>query len=180
VAVRGEWTVDGSAADLRLLSGRLRATGQSGLKRNIGAAVRAATVPCRAAVRAEIRAVMPHGGGLNEWLAKSSINSAVLTGPASAGVVVRASKRGHDIRSVNRTGKVRHPTRAGRGWKYENREKWRFTEVPDHWFEHALEPFGPIVAEALRVAQNAAAREAGFRLSAAGTVLALRSGRTPL
>ena len=159
---QGEWTVDGSAADLRRLSARLRATGQSGLKRNIGKAIRAATVPAREAVRAEIRDVMPHGGGLNEWLARSSITSAVLTGPKTAGVVVRAGKRGHNLRAINNTGKARHPTRSGPGFRTTNRKKWSSTDVPDHFWEHALEPFGPAVREALKVAQNVTAHEAGF------------------
>lgn len=159
---RGQWTVKGSAADLALLSGRLRATGQVGLKKNITAAITLATRPARDAVKAEYRASMPKTGGLNEWLAKSSINSAVLTGPKTAGVVIRASKRGHDLRSINRTGKVRHPTRKGPGFKQADRSAWRETSVPDHTFEHALEPFGPAVRAALQVAQNVTAREAGF------------------
>lgn len=158
----GEWTVDGSASDLQALSARLRAAGQSGLKKNISKAVRTATVPCRAAVRTELRESMPHSGGLNEWLAKSSVTSAVLTGARSAGVVVRARRSGHDLAVINRTGEVRHPTRQAPGWSQTNREKWRSTKVPAHWFEKALDPFGPVVREALKVAQNETATEAGF------------------
>jgi hypothetical protein len=162
--VVGEWTVRGNAADLYLLSARLKATGQQGLMRNVRAAIRVAVVPAREAVRAELRAVMPKHGGLNEWLAKSSITSGVLTGPKTAGVVLRGSKRGHDLRAVDRTGVVRHPTRKGPGWRDENREIWRSTPVPAGWWEKALEPFGPAVVAALRVAQDAAAREAGFTI----------------
>jgi len=162
VPTQGEWTVDGSAADLRALSKRLRATGQSGLKRNIGKAIRSATVPARDAVRTEIRTVMPHGGGLNEWLARASITSSVLTGPNTAGVVVRASRRGHNLRMINAAGEVRHPTRSGPRFRDTYRKKWGSTDVPDHFWEHALEPFGPAVREALKLAQNVTAREAGF------------------
>ena len=158
----GEWTVDGSAADLRLLSMRLRATGQTGLMRNVRAAVRAETIPAREAVRAMLREVMPHEGGLNEWLARSTITSVVLTGPKTAGVEIRGSKRGHDIRSINRTGKVRHPTRKGPGWRDTNREIWRDTPVPAGWWEDALEPFRPAVLGGLRTAMNVTAREAMF------------------
>jgi hypothetical protein len=159
---RGEWTVNGSATDLRALSAKLRATGQSGLKKNISKAIRTATAPARQAVKAELREVMPKRGGLNEWLARSSIISAVLTGPKTAGVVIRGTKRGHDLESINRTGKAQHPTRSGPGFRYTNRKKWRSTDVPDHWWEHALEPFGAAVEVALKEAQNVTAREAGF------------------
>lgn len=160
--VQGEWTVHGSAADLYALSGRLRATGQTGLMRNVRTAIRTATVPARDAVRAELLAVMPHEGGLNQWLAKSSINPTVLTGLKTAGVVVKGSKRGHDLRSINQTGEVKHPTRSGRGWRYTNRTEWAATPVPGDWWEHALEPFGGPILAALIVAQNVTAREAGF------------------
>lgn len=160
MAVRGEWT--STAGSLPAFSARLRSTGQSGLKRNMTKAIRVATLPCRDAVRAELRAVMPHSGGLNEWMAKSSINSAVLTSVTSAGVVVRARKAGHDLKDVNSTGQVRHPTRAGRGWSHENRSKWASTAVPSGWWEHALEPFGPAVEAALIVSMRETAIEAGF------------------
>lgn len=159
--VRGEWTVDGSAADLRLLSVRLRATGQTGQMRNVRVAIRAATVPVREAVRAELRSVMPKHGGLNEWLASSSITSSVLTGARTAGIVVRGSKRGHDLRAVNRTGQVRHPV-------FGDRKAWTTTTVPQGWWEHALDPFGPAVGAALRASMNATAREAGFTTSFVG------------
>lgn len=155
MAVAGEWTVNGSATELRVLSTRLRATGQSGLKKNIGAAIRLATIPAKEAVRGELRDVMPKSGGLNEWLAKSSVTSSVLTGPKTAGVVVRGSRRGHDLRSINRTGKVRHPV-------YGNRKEWTETDVPADWWEKALEPFAIPVRLALIEAMNATAREAGF------------------
>lgn len=151
----GEWTVDGSAEDLRALSVRLRATGQSGLKRNVAKAMRVATLPARQAVKDELRSVMPKEGGLNTYLASSSIRSAVLTGPKSAGVVVRASKKGHDLKTINRTGQVRHPV-------FGNRNAWTTTNVPSGWWEDTLTKFGVPVREAMVIAQNVTAREAGF------------------
>lgn len=162
VVPAGQWTVEGSGSSLRLLSVRLRATGQSGLKKNMTTAVRAATVPARAAVRAELRSAMPKSGGLNEWLAKASITSTVLTGPKTAGVVIRGRRTGHDLAAVNRTGKVRHPTRSGPGFKYTNREIWRDTHVPSGWWERSLAPFAPAVRVALVESMNVTAREAGF------------------
>jgi hypothetical protein len=154
---RGEWTVDGSAADLRRLSAQLRTTGQSGLKKNMRRAVTKATTPCRAAVRDLLREEMPKRGGLNNWMASAYIAGVVLTGPKTAGVVLRGRKQGHDLVRVNETGIVRHPTYGHRG-----EGQWQNTEVPDHFWERALEPFGGAVREALKEAQNVTAREAGF------------------
>lgn len=153
--IDGQWTVNGSAADLRLLSARLRATGQSGLKKNIAKAIRVATLPASRAVKQTLLDVMPKEGGANVYLAKSSIRSAVLTGPKTAGVVVRASKRGHDIAAVNATGQLRHPV-------FGNRKAWAVTSVPAGWWERTLAPFGPPVEAALVEAQNVTAKEAGF------------------
>jgi len=157
--VEGQWTVNGSAEELRLLSTRLRVTGQSGLKKNMAKAIRTATLPARQAVKRELLDVMPKEGGLNEFLASSSIRSAVLTGPKTAGVVIRGSKRGHDLKTINRTGRVRHP--VFRSSRYPN-PPWATTDVPSGWWEHVLEPFGAGVHEALVIAQNLTAKEAGF------------------
>jgi len=153
--VEGQWTVNGSAEELRLLSTRLRATGQSGLKKNMSKAIRTATLPARQAVKQELRDVMPKAGGLNTYLASASVVSAVLTGPKTAGVVIRGRKRGHDLAAINRTGTVRHPV-------FGNRKAWATTQVPSGWWEHVLEPFGAGVHEALVIAQNLTAKEAGF------------------
>lgn len=157
--VRGEWTVTGSAGDLHVLSKKLRVTGQSGLKKNITKAVRTATTPCRAAVRDFLRAEMPKAGGVNEWLATASVTSSVLTGPKTAGVVVRGRKRGHDLEAINRTGNIRHPTFGRRG-----AGQWEITDtgVEPGWWERVLASFGPVVREGLKEAQNETAREAGF------------------
>ena len=158
----GQWTVEGSGGSLTFLSARLRATGQSGLKKNIAVPIRVATAPARAAVRATLREEMPKGGGLNEWLAKSSFTSGVLTGAKTAGVVMRGRKSGHDLRSIDRSGEVRHPTRSGPRFSEENRKIWRTTDVPTGWWEKSLAPFGPAVRSALIVGMNLTAREAGF------------------
>lgn len=160
---RGKWTVEGSAEDLFMLSRQLKAAGKVGLRKNIAKGVKVGTAPAAAAIRTYLRTEMPKGGGLNEWLASARITTSVLTGPKSAGVVLRDNKSGHDLKAINRTGKVRHPTRSGPNWMYENRQIWRDTVVDAKWWEHVLEGFDAPVRAALIEAMNATAREAGFR-----------------
>ena len=159
MAVSGEWTVDGSAEELRALSTRLRATGQSGLKRNMAKAIRVSTVPARAAVKAELVKVMPKAGEANEYLAKHiTVTSAVLTGPRTAGVVVRGRRKGTDWKAIN-AGQLRHPVFQ---WQQNPNPPWRDTAVPAGWWEQSLLPFGAAVREALIASMNATAIEAGF------------------
>lgn len=160
----GQWTVDGSVEDFRALQVRLKATGQTGLRRNMRRSIVVATAPARKAVKAELEAVMPKGGGLNVYLAKSKITTAVLTGSRSAGVEVRgrgpkdkgrASKS--QFRKINQ-GVVRHPVFGRR----ENPQDWQDTKVPSGWWENALRPYGEAVQVALVESMNITAREAGF------------------
>jgi hypothetical protein len=164
--VAGQWTVDGSVEDFRLLQARLRETGQRGLRSNMRKGIVAGTAPARKAVKAELEAVMPHGGGLNEYLAKSKITVAVLTGARSAGVEVRGRgpkdrrRNQGQFRLINQ-GQIRHPTFADQS---KERKDWRWatTAVPSGWWETGLAPFGPAVEATLIESMNVTAREAGF------------------
>lgn len=160
----GQWTVDGSVEDFRALQVKLAETGQRGLRKNIRKAVVVATAPARKAVKAELEAVMPKGGGLNEYLAKSKISTAILTGALTAGVEVRGrgpKDKGRfsksQFRKINQ-GVIRHPVFGRR----ENPQDWQDTAVPSGWWETALAPYGPAVEAALIESMNVTAREAGF------------------
>lgn len=165
--VAGQWTVDGSVADFRLLQIRLKETGQVGLRKNMSKTIVTATAPARQAVKAELEQIMPRGGGLNEYLAKSQITTSVLTGPRSAGVVLRgrtaagARRDKGQFRLINQ-GMIRHPVFAD---KSKARKDWHWvtqTGLPAGWWEGTLRNFGPLVEAALIASMNATAREAGF------------------
>lgn len=153
----GEWTHNGTAQGLRDFGVRLVETGQGGLKRDVQKAITVATKPARAAVKAKLREEMPHGGGANEYLAKTMpVRASVLYGPRTAGVSVRARKRGSDLRRLD-AGVLMHPSPRN------NRKEWRPTQVPSGWFEDALRPFGPAVEAALALQMHETAIKAGFR-----------------
>lgn len=160
---QGQWTVNGSVEDFRALQVRLKAAPKVHRK-NFKHAIVAGTAPARKAVKAELQAVMPKGGGLNEYLAKSKITTAVLTGARTAGVEVRGrgpKDRGRSSKSQFRRinqGVVRHPTFGHR----DNPQDWQDTKVPSGWWEDALRPFGPAVEMLLIESMNVTAREAGF------------------
>jgi hypothetical protein len=159
----GQWTVDGSVEDFRALQVRMKASAPE-LRPKVRKAIVAATGPARKAVKDELERVMPKGGGLNEYLAKSKITTAVLTGATTAGVEIRGRSpkdRGRfsksQFRKINQ-GVVRHPVFGRR----ENAQDWQDTPVPSGWWEDALRPFGAIVEAALIETMNVTAREAGF------------------
>jgi hypothetical protein len=164
--VKGQWTVDGSVEDFRALQVKLRATGQVGLRKNMRKAIVVATAPARKAVKDELEAVMPHGGGLNEYLAKSKITTAVLTGSKTAGVEVRGRgpkdrrRNQGQFRRINQ-GTIRRPVFAD---KSKPKKEWHWVDqrVPSGWWERSLAPFGPAAQAAQVAAMNATAREAGF------------------
>ena len=159
----GQWTVNGSVEDFRALQAKLKETGQVGLRRNMRKAIVTATAPARKAVKAELEAVMPKGGGLNKYLAKSKISTAVLTGARTAGVEVRGrgpkdrNRKYGQFREIN-AGRIRHPVFGRR----DNPQDWQWTQVPAGWWEKALDPFVPAVEAAQTAAMNVTAREAGF------------------
>lgn len=147
------------ATQLRATSLRLRAAGELGLKREMYAAIRTATAPAKARVQASARATLPHGGGLNEWVASGSIGTRNLISVRSAGVTLRMSKkggaRGHDLRKVE-AGAVRHP-------EWGDRSRWATTRVRPGFWSKPLTAMRPQVAAACYYAMRKTAAEAGFR-----------------
>lgn len=160
-ASEGQWTVvGGSAGDLRVLSARLKAAGEVGLRRNMAAAVRRGTAPARAAAKAKVAEVMPHSGGLAALMARSSVTTQIRTGARSTGVTVRmrgpkdASGKTVDVVSLNR-GRLRHPL-------FGNRDYWFDQQVPAYWWQNTLVRFHPLVSAELTRAMAETAKQAGF------------------
>ena len=115
------------AEKMRLVGRDLRAAGEEGrgLRLELFAAIRTATEPARERVRESARATLPKTGGLNEWVAKSTIRtSSRLTGRL-VGVRI-TGRRGNvtNLWKINR-GFSRHPLFGNR----------------DHWYENVDKPF---------------------------------------
>ena len=101
------------AEQMAVLGAELRAAGLEGkvFRRNLLAGIRAAAAPAPQAVKDSARRTLPHGGGLNEYVATSKIGVRTrLTGKA-VGVRVVGTKpggsKGHDLEAID-AGSVRH------------------------------------------------------------------------
>jgi len=114
-----------------------------------------AVAPARPAIRASARATLPRRGGLNEWVAKSSITTSVLTGTRTAGVRLRVRKGGHDLADLDRDGTVRHPV-------FGNRQVWASQQVPSGFASQPVERLRPEITAACLAAMREAAAVAGF------------------
>lgn len=145
-------TADGQP--LRDMVLRLRAAGEVELKKQMAAKIRLATLPARQAVTREELAVLPKHGGLNQWVAASKPTTRILTGPKTAGVVIRQVKKGHDYRALNR-GRLRHPL-------FGNRNHWYTQQIPAGWFERPLYALAPAVQAGCVAAMHETASLAGF------------------
>lgn len=159
----GQWTHNGSAEGLRLLALQAKETGERGLLNKTRRNIRTAAAPAVEAVPAYEREVLPKSGGLNEWVASAPVRVRILTGPRSAGVSLRQSKRGgvtpHNLRRMNDEGVVRHPTFGRR----KNPQDWQETPVPVGFWEAALSPTKAAVTAAMIVLLREIPEDAGFR-----------------
>lgn len=144
-------------AQLRELSIRLRAAGELELRKNMLRNIRAATTPAKGAVRQAELSQLPHGGGLNTWVASGRITTRIYLGVRTSGVVVRQTKPGKSNRNLRRMdrGTVRHPV-------FGDRQRWVEQQIPAGWWSDTLRRFEPAAAGAALKAMYETAREAGF------------------
>jgi hypothetical protein len=148
--------LDATAADFRATGLRLKA-GDAALMPIVRRNIRAATAPAKVMVPASARATLPHGGGLNEWVAAADVKTSILLGPKTAGVRIRVSKKGHDMKDID-VGNVRSPTfgrRKGKG-------SWHDTKVTPGFATKPLLELYPVTSVACRAAMLEVARIAGF------------------
>lgn len=136
--------------------------------------LRAAAEPAKEAIPQHERAVLPKGGGLNEWVADADVKITVSTAGKVASVSVkqgRDSKGGRrglsrsNLRLMNQQGLVRHPNRGGPGWSIERRDEpggWSSTSVTPLFWEHALDGIAPGARLAMKAVLDETARAAGF------------------
>ncbi len=99
--------VTGDAADLLALSKRLKQVGETDLRKEFHAAVKAAAKPLARKVKAEAPKRIPsHRGGIGEHYGKKKVQPSVRTGATTAGVSLRMPKT--DPR-VDAQGRIFHP-----------------------------------------------------------------------
>lgn len=147
------------ADQLRLISLRLKAAGEIELRKAMARNIRIATLPARVAVRASAMETLPAGGGLNQWVAKATTRTSVLTGAKTAGVLIRVSRKGHDMKDIDK-GTVRHPVFAKKG----RRRVWVSQQVEPGFASKPLTALTPAVAAACKIAMDETAAAAGFHL----------------
>ena len=94
------------ANDFLALSKKLKAAGETGLRRELNKGLQRAAKPLIPKVREAARRELPKAGGLNERIAKKPYRVQVRTGAKTAGVRVVGTKV--DPR-INAAGRVAHP-----------------------------------------------------------------------
>ena len=120
------------AAKLGAVANRLKETGDKDLRKELYRGIQRAGKPARAAVVAAAREVLPKRGGVNDFIAdalKTRI-STLANRSNDAAIRLTASRKGTDLRSINR-GRLRHPV-------FGNRKAWSDTKVPKGWVEAAV------------------------------------------
>ena len=129
------------AEDLLKLSKRLKAAGQSELRKELHKAVRETAKPLIPKVRAAARKQLPKQGGLNERIAKKPYRAQVRTGAKTAGVRITGTKVDPRINE----GRVAHPV-------FGRPRSTVVQRVPsaDGYFDDTLRDEGPEIRDELR------------------------------
>lgn len=120
------------AAKLGAVAKRLKETGDKDLRKELYRGIQRAGKPARLAVVETARNVLPQRGGANEYIAKALKTriSTLANRSNDAAVRLTASRKGTDLRSINR-GRLRHPV-------FGNRKAWANTNVPKGWVQTAV------------------------------------------
>lgn len=95
----------------------------------------------RREVRASAMATLPSAGGLNAWVARSSMTVRLRDRGRSAGVTIKLSRKSDDgdkaeLNILDITGGLRHPL-------YGHRGHWYGQRVPKGFFDRPWEAFRP-------------------------------------
>ena len=129
------------ADDLLKLSKKLKAAGQTELRKELHRDVRETAKPLIPKVRAAARKQLPKAGGLNERIAKKPYRAQVRTGAKTAGVRITGTKVDPRINE----GRVWHPV-------FGRRKPGEIQRVPsaDGYFDDTLRDEGPEIRDELR------------------------------
>lgn len=118
------------ARNLEKLSKKLKAAGDATLRKELYAGINRATKPAKTAIKEAARRELPKKGGLNEFIAKSSVTTRTRGGGKNPGVQIVAKKKGHDIRAIDR-GRLRHPV-------WGNRRVWVTQQIKPGFFTDTI------------------------------------------
>ena len=101
IEVRGE-------EQLARVAGAIASAMPNDLRKKLLRGIREQVKPVIKDVKATALSTLPERGGLNKFVAKSTIGVRTRTSGEGAGVRIVAKKSGHDIYNLNR-GRLRHP-----------------------------------------------------------------------
>jgi hypothetical protein len=124
------------AEKLRAVARELKRIGDTDLRKALTKAIRDATKPTKAAIKASALANLPKRGGLAVLIANSRITNKIKTGARTAGVTITAVNA-HEIKSMDR-GILRHPV-------FGDRHVWKTQTIAPGWFSKPIEENGPEV-----------------------------------
>lgn len=114
------------AEQLRQLSAALRKAGRNDLRKELASGLRRAIKPMKKEFQRGALGILPHRGGLAEWVAGStSFRTRVNTG-ANPSVSIAASLKGHDLEAMD-NGELRHPT-------FGHRNAWVSQAIRPGWW----------------------------------------------
>lgn len=118
------------AEDLEKLGRALKQVGDRELRKELLAALRAATKPMKAAVQASARENLPSRGGFADLVAASRFTTKNRLSGKNVGMRFEAKNK-HDIKALDR-GRLRHPL-------YGNKDHWFTQTVQAGWFSTPIE-----------------------------------------
>ena len=132
--------------DIKRAQAKLDRIARNKMQAELNKALRTATKDTRKVLKQAPLNALPRGGGgsktpLNKWAARMPTIRIHLEG-RTQGVHIRMSRRGHDLRSMNR-GRLRRPVFYGAEAKAAGRKKvWVNQTVPSGWWEAATKKEG--------------------------------------
>lgn len=100
------------------------------LRKDLLRGLRAAAKPTVKDIKETARVTLPKRGGLNDWVAKSSIGLRTRTSGENSGIRIEGRKTGHDVKSLD-AGRLRHPL-------FGNRKRWFQQDIRPGFFSQTI------------------------------------------
>ena len=138
VSIRG-------AEDLAKAAKQIKEMGDKTLRRELTRAIREASKPAQAAIRASALEELPKRGGLAAKVASSRVTTKIRTSARTAGVRIQATNL-HDIAAMNR-GRLRHPV-------FGNKNVWVNQKIKPGWFTDPANATRPVAQQRVRAAME--------------------------